>query len=61
MKFGLYTICEFDNEAPEPEGIVLYNKMMPDIGTEVTLSDGNVWVVTCFNESIAQVYVKLKE
>ena len=61
MKFGLYTICEFDDYAPEPEGTVIYDELPPKIGTEVVLSDKKVWIVTSFDEQYSTVYVKLKE
>lgn len=61
MKFGLYTICEFDDDAPEPEGTVIYDELPPKIGTEVILSDKKVWIVTNFEEYNLTVYVKLKE
>ena len=32
MKFGLYTICEFDDDAPEAEGTVIYDELPPKIG-----------------------------
>ena len=61
MLFGLYTMCEFNGEAPEPEGTVLYNELPPKIGTEVVLSDKKVWIVTEFQEYNSTVYVKLKQ
>ncbi len=61
MKFGLYTVCEFGDYAPEPEGTVIYDKLPPDIGTEVVLSDGKVWVVVRFEEYNSTVYVQPKK
>jgi len=61
MKFGLYTICELDDEAPEPEGTIFYDELPPKIGTEVVLSDNKVWIVTQFREYNSTVYVKLKQ
>lgn len=61
MKFGLYTICEFDDCAPEPEGTVIYDELPPKIGTEVVLSDKKVWIVTKFEEYNSTVCVKLKQ
>lgn len=61
MKFGLYTICEFANDAPEPEGTVIYDELPPKIGTEVVLSCGKTWIVTRFTEYNSTVYVKIKE
>lgn len=62
MIFGLYTICEFGgNDAPEPEGTVIYNELPPKIGTEVVLSDKKTWIVTRFEKYNSTVYVKLKQ
>jgi hypothetical protein len=58
MKFGLYTMCYYDNDAPEPEGTVLYDKLPPDVGTKIKLCDGEVWVVTEFTEHDSTVHVK---
>ncbi len=60
MKFGLYTICEFGDFAPEPEGTVIYDELPPKIGTEVVLSDKKIWIVTRFEEYNSTVYVKAK-
>ena len=60
MKFGLYTICQYENDAPEPEGVVIYDKLPPDIGTEVVLSCGKVWVVSSVDREYSKVYVKRK-
>ena len=60
MKFGLYTICEFDDDAPEPEGIVIYDELPPKIGTEVVLCDKKIWIVTRYEEYNSTVYVSQK-
>ena len=61
MKFGLYTICEFGDFAPEPEGTVIYDELPPKIDTEVILSDKKPWIVTRFEEYNSTVYVITKE
>ena len=61
MRFGLYTVCELDDEAPEPEGTVFYDELPPKIGTEIVLSDKKIWIVTKFEEYNSTVYVKLKK
>ena len=61
MKFGLYTICEFSDDAPEPEGTVIYDELPPKIGTEIELSDKKIWIVTRFEEYNSTVYVKAKD
>ncbi len=60
MKFGLWTVCEYDNDAPEPEGLVLYDTL-PEPGTVVTLSDKKEWVVKRFDKAFAVVYVERLE
>lgn len=46
MSYGLYVICDLEDEAPEPEGMVIFNTLHPPIGTEVVLSDKKTWIVT---------------
>lgn len=58
MKFGLYTICEFGDSAPEPEGTVIYDELPPKVGTEVILSDKETWVVVRYEKYNSTVYVK---
>lgn len=49
IKIGLGVMCEYDDDAPEPEGTVIFD-CFPKIGDEVILpSDGKVWVVTSIN------------
>lgn len=50
VKIGLGVMCEFDDEAPEPEGTVIFNKW-PKVGDEIVLpSDGKVWIITKIKE-----------
>ncbi len=49
MNILLNVMCEFDDEAPEPEGTVLF-RGTPKVGDEVKLSDGLIWVVTRVSE-----------
>ncbi len=46
VKIGLGVMCEYENDAPEPEGTVIFDGW-PRVGDEVILpSDGKVWVIT---------------
>ncbi len=50
VKIGLGVMCEYENNAPEPEGTVIFNGW-PKVGDEVILpSDGKVWVITRIRE-----------
>lgn len=50
VRIGLGVMCEYDNDAPEPEGTVIFNDW-PKVGDEVVLpSDGKVWIITRIEE-----------
>ena len=62
MRIGLGVMCEYENDAPEPEGTVIFDGW-PKVGDEVVLpSDGKTWVITGFSEHGAYpVIVKMKQ
>lgn len=50
MKFGLGVMCEYPDDAPEPEGTVIFNGM-PKVGDKVVLpSDNKTWTVIRIDE-----------
>jgi hypothetical protein len=61
IKFGLYTICRYDDGFEEPEGTVIYDELPPKIGTEVVLCDKRTWIVTEIDKEYSKVYVARKE
>ncbi len=61
-KVGLGVMCEYDDDAPEPEGTVFFNSW-PKVGDEVVLpSDGKTWFITRIREHDSYpVIVRMKE
>ncbi len=62
IKIGLGVMCEYDDDAPEPEGTVIFDSF-PKIGDEVMLpSDGKVWIVTRIDDNPYSSYpIRCKE
>lgn len=50
MIYGIYVICHYENDAPEPEGVVLFDRP-PKIGDRKILCDGKTWEVFEVNEN----------
>ncbi len=60
MKFGIGVMCCFDDEAPEPEGTVLFEGW-PKVDDEVVLCDGNIWIIIEIDDENGSSYpVKVK-